>query len=116
MFGSHALAATPAAAAGGGPQDILLQIAPLALMFVAFYFFLIRPQQLRAKKHQEEVAAVKRGDTVVLSSGILGRVTSVSDTEVSVEIAPKTEVKVVKSMISDIRARGTPAPANDAKS
>jgi preprotein translocase subunit YajC len=116
MFGTTAFAQTAAGAAGGGPQDIILQIAPLALMFVAFYFFIIRPQQMRAKKHQAEVAAVKRGDTVVLSSGVIGKVTSVGDAEVSVEIAAKTEVKVVKSMISDIRTRGAPAPANDAKS
>jgi preprotein translocase subunit YajC len=115
MFGSTAFAQTAAGAAGGGPQDILLQIAPIALMFVGLYFFLLRPQQLKAKKHQEEIAAVKRGDTVVLSSGVLGKVVSVGDAEVAVEIAPKIEVKVVKAMIADVRTRGAPAPANDAK-
>lgn len=116
FFASTAMAQTPGAATGGGPQDLLLQIAPFGLMFVAFYFLLIRPQQQRAKKHQEQIAGVKRGDGVVLSSGLIGKVTAVAETEVTVEIAPKVEVKVVKSMISDIRTRGTPAPANDAKS
>lgn len=116
MFGSSALAQTAGGAAAGGPQDLLLQVAPFALMLVAFYFLLIRPQQQRAKKHQEQIQAVKRGDTVVLSSGIIGKVASVGDSEVSLEISPKVEVKVVKTMISDVRTRGTPAPANDAKS
>jgi len=114
MFGSTAHAAG-AGAAASGPMDMVLQFAPLIVLFVLFYFLLIRPQQQRAKKHQEEVAGVKRGDTVVLSSGVVGKVISVGDTEVSVEIAPKIEVKVVKSMISDVRTRGAPAIANDAK-
>jgi preprotein translocase subunit YajC len=112
MFGSTAHAAGAPAA---GPQDMLLQFAPLIVLFVLFYFLLIRPQQQRAKKHAQEVAGVKRGDTVVLSSGVIGKVVNVGDTEVTVEIAPKIEVKVVKTMISDVRTRGTPAVANDAK-
>ncbi len=116
MFGSTAYAQAANGAAGGGPQDLLLQVAPFFFLLVAMYFFFIRPQQQRAKKHQEEIAAVKRGDTVVLSSGVMGKVTSVGDQEVSLEIAPKIEVKVVKTMISDVRTRGAPAPANDAKS
>jgi preprotein translocase subunit YajC len=116
MFGSTAHAQTAAGAPSGGPQDMLLQFAPLIVLFALFYFLLIRPQQQRAKKHAEEVAGVKRGDTVVLSSGIVGKVISVGDTEVSVEIAPKVEVKVVKTMISDVRTRGAPVVANDAKS
>ena len=114
MFGSTAHAAG-AGAVASGPMDMVLQFAPLIVLFVLFYFLLIRPQQQRAKKHQEEVAGVKRGDTVVLSSGVVGKVISVGDTEVSVEIAPKIEVKVVKTMISDVRTRGAPAIANDAK-
>jgi preprotein translocase subunit YajC len=62
------------------------------------------------------VAAVKRGDTVVLSSGIIGKVTRVEDAEVQVEIAPSVNVKVVKSTLSEVRTRAEPAPANDAKS
>lgn len=100
----------------GGPQGLLLQLAPLVLLFVLFYFMLIRPQQRRVKEHQGMVAALKRGDTVVLSSGVIGKVVRVEDAEIGVEIAQGVTVKVVKSMISDIRTKGEPAPANDARS
>ena len=117
MFFATPAYAQAAGAAPGGAQDALLQFAPLVVLFVLFYFLLIRPQQKRAKQHQAQIAAVKRGDTVVLSSGIIGKVTKVEDTEVQVEIASGVNVKVVKAMISDVRTRGEPAPAaNDAKS
>ena len=99
-----------------GLQSQLIQIAPIVLMVVLFYFMLIRPQQQRAKAHAAAIAAVKRGDNVVLSSGILGKVVRVEDTEVGVEIAQGVTVKVMKSMISEIRTKGEPAPANDPKS
>jgi len=100
----------------GGLQAQLIQIAPIILMVVLFYFMLIRPQQQRAKQHAAAIAAVKRGDNVVLSSGMLGKVVRVEETEVGVEIAQGVTVKVVKSMIAEIRAKGEPAPANDPKS
>lgn len=96
----------------GGPANILLQLAPLLLLFVLFYFMLIRPQQKRMKEHQAMVAGLKRNDTVVLSSGIIGKVVRVEDAEVGVEIAQGVTVKVVKSMITEVRAKGQPA-AND---
>ncbi|HWW25240.1 MAG TPA: preprotein translocase subunit YajC [Caulobacter sp.] len=91
-------------------------IAPIILMVVLFYFMLIRPQQQNAKRHAAAIAAVKRGDNVVLSNGMLGKVVRVEETEVGVEIAQGVTVKVVKSMIAEIRAKGEPAPANDPKS
>ncbi len=100
----------------GGPQDFLLQIAPILLLLVLFYFLLIRPQQKRAKEHQALIMGIKRGDTVVLSNGMIGKVARVEDAEVGVEIATGVTVKVVKSMISDVRTRGEPAAANDTKS
>ena len=117
MFASEAFAQTaPGAAAGaGGPQDLLLQFLPLVALMVLFYFLLIRPQQRRMKQHRGMIEAVKRGDTVVLASGVIGKVTRVDEAEVQVEIAPNTTVKVVKGMLSDVRTRGEPAPANDAK-
>jgi preprotein translocase subunit YajC len=99
-----------------GLQAQLIQIAPIILMVVLFYFMLIRPQQQRAKQHAAAIAAVKRGDNVVLSNGMLGKIVRVEDTEVGVEIAQGVTVKVVKSMIAEIRAKGEPAPANDPKS
>ena len=95
---------------------MLIQFAPFVIIFVIMYLLILRPQQKRAKDHQATISAVKRGDTVVLSSGTIGKVVRVEDTEVGVEIAQGVTVKVVKSMISDVRTRGAPAPANDAKS
>lgn len=99
----------------GGPQDLLIQLAPLLLLFVLFYFMLIRPQQKRAKEHQAMIAAVKRGDSVVLSSGVIGKITRVEEREVGVEIAQGVTVKVVRTMITEVRAKGEPVSANDAK-
>jgi preprotein translocase subunit YajC len=94
----------------------IMQIAPIVLMVVLFYFMLIRPQQKRAKEHQVMLGNLKRGDNVVLSSGMLGKIVRVEDKEVGVEIAQGVTVKVVKGMITEVRAKGEPAPANDPKS
>jgi preprotein translocase subunit YajC len=111
MFATPAYA--QAAGAAGGGSNIWIQILPLVAMVVLFYFLLIRPQQTAAKKHREMVMGVKRGDTVVMSNGMIGKVVRVEDAEVGVEIAQGVTVKVVKSMIADIRSKGTPAAAND---
>ena len=117
MFATPAFAQTTAAAAGGVPGipglDIQL-LLPVALIGL-FYFMILRPQQKRLKAHQAMISAVKRGDTVVLSSGIIGKVTRVEDAEVQVEIAPTVNVKVVKSTLSEVRTRGEPAASNDSK-
>ena len=118
FFATPAMAQTTTAAAGasgGALSGQLIQFLPIVGLMVLFYFLMIRPQQRRMKQHQEMVKAVKRGDTVVLNSGVVGKVSRVEDTEVAVEIAQGVNVKVVKSMISDVRTRGEPAPANDAK-
>ncbi len=93
----------------------IMQIAPIILMVVLFYFMLIRPQQKRAKEHQTMLGALKRGDNVVLSSGVLGKIVRVEDKEVGVEIAQGVTIKVVKAMITEVRTKGEPAPANDPK-
>ena len=98
-----------------GPQDMLIQIAPIVLLVVLFYFLMIRPQQKRMKEHQATLSNLKRNDTVVLSSGLIGKIVRVEDKEVGVEIAQGVTVKVVKAMITEVRTRGEPA-ANDAKS
>jgi preprotein translocase subunit YajC len=97
----------------GGTQGVLIQLAPLVLLFVLFYFMLIRPQQRRMKEHQGMVAGLKRGDTVVLSSGIIGKVVRVEEAEIGVEVAQGVTVKVVKAMVSEVRAKGQPVTAND---
>lgn len=87
----------------------------LVMMFVLFYFLMIRPQQRRAKEHAAMLGNLKRNDTVVLSSGVIGKVVRVEDKEVGVEIAQGVSIKVVRGMITEVRAKGDPAPANDAK-
>ena len=111
MFATPAFAQTAGAAA---PDGGLISMLPLLIGFVAImYFFMIRPQQAQAKKHKAMLAAIKRNDTVVLTSGMIGKVTRVEETEVMVEIATGVNVRVVKAMITDVRAKGEPAPAND---
>ncbi|RZJ31342.1 MAG: preprotein translocase subunit YajC [Brevundimonas sp.] len=83
-------------------------------MIVLFYFLMIRPQQQQMKKHKALIESVKRGDTVVLSNGMMGKVTRVENDQVMVEIAQGVNVPVVKSMIADVRNR-TAIAANDAK-
>lgn len=115
MFATPAFAQAAGAAPSGGPQDMLIQFLPLVALVVLFYFLMIRPQQRRMRQHQEMVAGLKRGDTVVLPSGVIGKVVRVEDKEVGVEISTGVTVKVVRSMISEVRTRGEPAPANDSK-
>ncbi|HEX8471930.1 MAG TPA: preprotein translocase subunit YajC [Brevundimonas sp.] len=98
----------------GGLLPTILQFLPFVAIFVLFYFLLIRPQQKRAKEHAALISAVKRGDTIVLSSGLIGKVTRVEDAEVNVEIAPSVNVRVVKGMIAEVRNR-TAIAANDTK-
>ena len=115
MFATPAYAQAAGAAAGGGTEALLIQFLPLVALVVLFYFLMIRPQQRRAKQHQATLAALKRGDVVVLASGMIGKVVRVEDAEVGLEIATGVTVKVVKAMISDVRVRGAPAAANDSK-
>ena len=117
MFGTAAYAQTAAAtpaAGGGGLQDMLAGPLPMILMMVVLgYFLLWRPQQKRMKDHQDMVKQLKRGDTVVLSSGVIGKVAKVEDAELGIEIAQGVTIKVVRSMVSEVRARSE--PANDSK-
>ncbi len=97
-------------------NEQLLQFLPLIGLVVLFYFLMIRPQQRRMKQHQATLAALKRGDQIVLSSGVHGKVVRVEDADVGVEIATGVTVKVRKAMVSEVVSRGAPAPANDSKS
>jgi preprotein translocase subunit YajC len=111
MFASPAYAATGGSAAGG-TASFFVSIFPLLLIFVIFYFLLIRPQQRRMKSHQAMVMAVKPRDTAITSGGLIGKVTKVDENEVELEIAQGVKVRVVKSMLSDVRPYGA-KPAND---
>ena len=107
--------AAGAAAANGGPMGMLISFLPFIAIFVLAYFMILRPQQTRMKQHQAMVTGVKRGDTVVLNSGLIGKVVRVEEAEVGVEVATGVTVKVVKSMIGEVRVKGEVA-ANDVKS
>lgn len=101
--------AADAAPAGGGFGAFI----PLILIFVIFYFLLIRPQQKKAKEHQQFLAAMKIGDKVVSSGGLYGTITGLSDTEVTLEIADKVRVKVARPYI--MGPAGDPTGLNMAK-
>ena len=82
-------------------------LVPLVLLFGIFYFLLIRPQQQRVKAHQQMVAAVRRGDTVVTAGGLIGKVAKVKDDgELMVEIADNVQVRVLKGTLTEVRSKG----------
>ena len=115
MFASTAHAASTGSPAGGEPSGaaaMINMVAPLLLIFVIFYFLMIRPQARRMKQHQAMLAAVKKNDVVVTNGGLVGKVTKVDETEVEVEIASGVKVKVIKTMLSEVRPFGA-KPAND---
>ena len=88
------------AQSSGGPFGSLMSIAPLVILFVIFYFLLIRPQQKKAKEHKQMLSEVQKGVNVVTNSGIYGRVISVQDETLTVEIAENVKVKVAKEAIA----------------
>lgn len=106
----------PAAATGTTAMPGLMgQLAPLVLIFVVFYFLLIRPQQKKLKAHVDMVAALRRGDKVVTGGGIVGTITRlIDDKEVSVEIADGVEIKVIRSSIAEVISK-SPVSAQDTK-
>ena len=99
------------AGADGGMMAMVAQIAPFILIFILFYFLMIRPQQRRMKEHQTMIGNLKRGDSVVLSNGMVGKVTRVEESEAMVEISQGVAVPVVKAMIAEVRVKGEPAAA-----
>jgi preprotein translocase subunit YajC len=97
--------------------NFLTTIAPLIFIFAIMYFLLIRPQQQRMKQHKQMVENVRRGDTVVTAGGIVGRVTKVGqpeDPEITVEIADNVQIRVVKSTLSEVRAKSQPVDTKSA--
>jgi preprotein translocase subunit YajC len=96
-----------AAAAAGQSEGGLLGMLPLLLIFVLFYFMLIRPQTKRAKEHKNMVAALAKGDEVVTNGGLLGRITDVGESFLTVSIADGVEVRVQKQSVSALVPKGT---------
>lgn len=116
MFVTAALAqGTDTATTGLGAGDLLIQFAPILLLVVIFWLLIFRPQQKRQRQHQEMLSAITRGDTVVTTGGIIGKVTKAVDKEdLEVEIAQGTRVKVARGMIADVRSRSNPVNDNKA--
>ena len=102
-----------AVAAPSGGASFFVQTIPLVLVFVIFYFLMIRPQQKRMKAHQAQIAAVKKGDRVVTGGGLIGKVTKVGDTEVEVELGQGIKVQAVKSTLTQVVDPAAAKPAND---
>ncbi|WP_428696959.1 preprotein translocase subunit YajC [Stappia sp.] len=98
---------------GGGTPDLLMSILPFVLIFVIMYFLIIRPQRQRMKQHQELVANLRRGDTVVTAGGLIGKVSKVVDeSEVQLELAEGLKVRAVRSMITEVRSKSEPVKDN----
>ena len=101
---------------GGATGGLIGQLIFFVPLILIFYFLLIRPANQRQKKHKAMIEAVVRGDTVITSGGLIGKVVKVTDQEISVELAEGVRVRVVKGMIADVRGKNEPVAANDAKS
>ena len=111
---------TPAFAQAASPfggDNMLVSLLPFVLIFVIMYFLILRPQQKRVKQHQEMVKNVRRGDTVVTSGGLVGKVTKVvDDDQIEVEIADGVRVRQMRPMVADVRAKGEPVKDEGASS
>ena len=106
---------SPAFAQGtGGGFGGFESLLPLVLIFVVFYFLLIRPQQKKQKSHREMLGALRRGDRIVTGGGLIGQITRViSENELIVEIAQDIRVRVMRSMVSDVMTKSEPAVGED---
>ena len=94
-------------------METIIQFVPFILIFVIMWFLIIRPQQRRVRAHQEMIKNVRRGDMVVTSGGIIGKVTKVLEdsADVEVEIADNVKVKVARAMIAEVRSKSEPVKA-----
>jgi preprotein translocase subunit YajC len=98
-------------AAGGQGGGSFAGFIPLILMFAIFYFLLIRPQQKKAKEHREMISKLRKGDRIVTSGGLHGRITGVNDTTATVEIADKVRVKIARGNVAQVIQQSSRAPS-----
>ncbi len=108
---SLAFAQEAGSSGGGAIMQQLLLFIPLILLF---YFLLIRPQSQRQKQHRAMIGAIRRGDMVVTSGGLMGKVTKVADDELTVEISPDVRVRIRRGMISDVIGKGQTVSSKEA--
>ncbi|WP_322517116.1 preprotein translocase subunit YajC [Rhodopseudomonas palustris] len=107
MFVTPAFA--QAAAAGGDANSMLMSLLPFALIFVIMYFLILRPQQRKVKEHAELVKNIRRGDTIITSGGLVGKVTKVvDDDQIEFELADGVRARQMRQMITGVRAKGEP--------
>ncbi len=103
-----------AQAGGAGGSEFLISLLPFVAIFAIMYFLIIRPQRQRMKQHQEMVKNLRRGDTVVSSGGLIGKVTKVvDDNEIKVELAEGVNVRLVRSMVQEVRSKSEPSKDGD---
>jgi len=115
MFISSAFAQGTSSPFGDG--GLVTSLLPFVLIFVIMYFLILRPQQKRVKAHQEMVKNVRRGDTVVTSGGLIGKVTKViDDNQIEIEVSDDVRVRQMRSMVADVRAKGEPVQEEGASS
>ena len=108
MFISSAFAQTvPAAAAGGDMQSSIMSMLPLVLMFVVLYFVMIRPQMKKQKEHRAMIDALAKGDEVATVGGVLGKVSKLTDSYVSLEVATGVELQVQRSAVVQVLPKGS---------
>lgn len=104
------------AQAAGGGESGLITLLPIVLIFVVFYFLLIRPQQKKMKQHKAMVEALRRGDKVVTGGGLIGSVSKViNDNEIQVELAENVKVRVLRHTIQDVMSKTEPAQGKGKK-
>ena len=96
-----------AQATGGSSASTWVNLLPLVLIFVVFYFLLIRPQTKRAKEHREMVAKLVAGDEVVTTGGILGRISAIDDNFVTLEVTPNVAIRVQRFQVTQLMPKGT---------
>lgn len=98
-----------AAAAGGDANSMIMSLLPFALIFVIMYFLILRPQQKKVKEHAEMVKNIRRGDTIITSGGLVGKVTKVIDDDtVEFELADGIRARQMRQMITGVRSKGEP--------
>ncbi|MDR2154031.1 MAG: preprotein translocase subunit YajC [Burkholderiaceae bacterium] len=106
-FAQTAAPAAPAAAASSGPLGSLTSFLPLVLMFVVLYFIMIRPQMKRQKEHRTMLDALAKGDEVVTSGGVMGKVVALTDGAISLQIASGVEIQIQRSYVVQVLPKGT---------
>ena len=108
MFTTPAYAQSAGGSDVGGILGMANGILPIILIFVIMYFLILRPQQQKAKQHRELVANIRRGDTIVTSGGLIGKVAKVDEREIHVEVAEGVKVRLVRGMVAEVREKGEP--------